>query len=95
MMMDPRKLQETMTHIVLHAWVDAYTSGRYRPAADLGTFSVQISEQATRLRESAVQLQAALEKMRIANEKLALRMAEHKAFFAKYQTPQPNPKPQQ
>jgi len=95
MMMDPRKLQETVTHIVLHAWVTEYTSGRdLRPAADLGTFATQIQEQATRLRDSAAQLQTALEKMRLANEKLALRMAEHKAFFAKYQTP-PNSKPAQ
>jgi len=39
------------------------------------------------LQESAAQLAAALERMRVANAKLAARMAEHRAFFAKYQTP--------
>jgi DNA anti-recombination protein RmuC len=87
-MIDPEELHELASHIILHAWVHQYLRGR-RGAAnpDLAHFSARLGDQALRLRESAVQLQAALEKMRVANEKLAARMAEHRAFFAKYQTP--------
>ena len=88
-MMDPEQLHDHASHIILHAWIATYLSGREAGTqANLATLSTQFQAQAGRLRESAILLQAALEKMRIANEKLALRMAEHKAFFAKYRTPE-------
>jgi hypothetical protein len=88
-MMDPDRLLDRSSHIVLHAWITVYLagpSGQTRP--DLLAFSTQLESQAGKLRESALQLRAALEKMRLANEKLAARMAEHKAFFAKYKSPE-------
>jgi hypothetical protein len=90
-MMDPDELHGHASHIVLHAWITVYLGARTAAGTDLATFSTNLNMQASRLRESAVQLQAALEKMRAANEKLAQRMAEHKAFFAKYQTPRQQP----
>ena len=54
----------------------------------LGTVKGYDPYDSGRLARSAADLAAALEKMRIANAKLALRMAEHKAFFAKYQRPE-------
>jgi hypothetical protein len=89
-MMDPEELHDHVSHVVLHAWVSLYLSGGGASARRLA-LATDFQAQAIRLRESAIQLQAALEKMRIANEKLASRMAEHKAFFAKYQTPRQNP----
>lgn len=90
-MMNPHDINDDAAHVVLHAWVSLYLSGRYTPPAggdaDLGQLSTRLGEHATKLQESAAQLAAALEKMRAANAKLALRMAEHKAFFAKYQVP--------
>jgi hypothetical protein len=77
-MMDPQKFHDEMSHIILHAWIAAYLGGRK---------AATLQSQTTRLQESALQLAAALEKMRTANAKLAARMAEHKAFFAKYQAP--------
>ena len=88
-MMDPERLLDRSSHIVLHAWITTYLSEPAgRPGVDLLTFSTQLGEQASRLRESAIALRAALEKMRIANEKLAERMAAHQAFFAKYKSTQ-------
>jgi hypothetical protein len=89
-MLDPQKLQDETTHIVLHGWIAAYLGGaKAAPAAaDLGALSTRLVGQAARLQETAAQLAIALEKMRTANAKLALRMAEHKAFFAKYRTPE-------
>ncbi len=87
-MMDPQRLQDDASHILLHAWVTLYLSGPAVGAStDLTALSTRLEAQAGKLRESAAQLAAALEKMRIANAKLAARMAEHKAFFAKYQAP--------
>jgi hypothetical protein len=87
-MIDPDELHELASHIILHAWVHQYLRGRrVRSSADLAQFSTRLNEQGIKLRESALALQEALEKMRVANEKLAARMAEHRAFFAKYQTP--------
>jgi hypothetical protein len=88
-MQNPPKLQADALHIVLHAWVATYLCARTTASNGAATtLSTDLQTQAGKLRESATALQAALEKMRIANEKLALRMAEHKAFFAKYQTPE-------
>ncbi len=86
-MTDPDSLQEHATHIVLHAWIAAYLAEGVQREPARPTASLLLSSQAQRLRESAIALQAALEKMRAANEKLAARMAEHKAFFAKYEAP--------
>jgi hypothetical protein len=87
--MDPQKLQDETSHIVLHGWIAVYLGGaKTAPAADLGALSTRLVGQAARLQETAAQLAIALEKMRAANAKLALRMAEHKAFFAKYRTPE-------
>lgn len=85
-MMDPEKLLADASHVVLFAWVATYLGSSAAAKADPQTLSVRFSDQTLRLRESALQLQLALEKMRLANEKLAARMAEHKAFFAKYKT---------
>jgi hypothetical protein len=84
-MMDPQKAHDDVMHIVLHAWIATYLGARTkgRPA----TLSSNLQSQAAKLQESAAQLAVALEKMRIANAKLAARMAEHRAFFAKYQAP--------
>jgi len=91
-MLDPDELHDHVSHIVLHAWVTLYLSGRGTEARpDLAAFSSNLQIQAHKLRESAAQLQIALEKMRVANEKLAVRMAEHKAFFANYQAPRQQP----
>jgi DNA anti-recombination protein RmuC len=88
-MTDPQKLHADATHLVLHAWVMAYLGGRAATAnGDTTTLATQLQTQAGKLRESTEQLAAALEKMRIANAKLAQRMAEHKAFFAKYRRPE-------
>jgi hypothetical protein len=84
-MMDPQKFHDDVSHIVLHAWIATYLGASTvgRPA----TLSNSLQAQANKLQESAAQLAIALEKMRIANAKLAARMAEHRAFFAKYQAP--------
>ncbi len=88
-MMNPDSIHDDAMHTVLHAWVTVYLrAGSSGVATALEPLSAQLQTQAVRLRESAVLLQAALEKMRLANERLAARMAEHKAFFAKYQAPQ-------
>jgi hypothetical protein len=84
--MDPQKFHDEISHIVLHAWIAAYlgagtSGGSTAPASNL-------QAQTTKLQESAAQLAVALEKMRVANAKLAARMAEHRAFFAKYQAPE-------
>jgi hypothetical protein len=84
-MIDPEQLQHQASYIVLHAWVATYrAAARDGSSPDPAAFSAQLQTQAGKLRDSAVALQAALEKMRIANERLAARMAAHKAFFAKY-----------
>jgi hypothetical protein len=87
-MMDPQKFHAELSHIVLHAWIATYlraqTKGADRRPA---TLSNNLQQQSVKLQESAAQLAAALERMRVANAKLAARMAEHRAFFAKYQTP--------
>jgi hypothetical protein len=81
--MDPQKFHDDVSHIVLHAWIATYlrprTTRAPRPA---------FQNSQSKLQESAAQLAVALEKMRIANARLAARMAEHRAFFAKYQTPE-------
>jgi hypothetical protein len=84
-MIDPQKFHDEISHIVLHAWIATYLGARTGsgPAA----LSSNLQAQTTKLQESAAQLAIALEKMRVANAKLAARMAEHRAFFAKYQTP--------
>jgi hypothetical protein len=98
-MTDPQRLQDDASHIVLYCWIATYlrandsalsegASSEGASSANLDRFSEQFQAQAIRLRESALLLQAALDKMRLANERLAARMAEHKAFFAKYQAPQ-------
>ncbi len=93
-MTDPERLQDDASHIVLYCWIATYLRGNDSASADgaspanIERFSEQFQAQAIRLRESALLLQAALDKMRLANERLAARMAEHKAFFAKYQAPQ-------
>ncbi len=93
-MTDPQRLQDDASHIVLYCWIATYlrandsASSDTASSANLERFSEQFQAQAIRLRESAQLLQAALDKMRLANERLAARMAEHKAFFAKYQAPQ-------
>lgn len=87
-MNDPQQLHDDALHIVLHAWIAAYVRKDRRVRSVRGGDPVQLSSQALRLRDSALQLQAALEKMRLANERLASRMAEHKAFFAKFQAPE-------
>ena len=88
-MTDPQKLHTAASHIVLHAWVATYLAGRSTVAGgQVTTLSTQLQIQAGKLNESALQLAAAIEKMRIANAKLAQRMAEHKAFFAKYRRPE-------
>jgi hypothetical protein len=91
-MMNPHDINDDAAHVVLHSWISLYLSRRYTaPAAggnaDIARLSTRLGEHASKLQESAAQLAAALEKMRVANAKLALRMAEHKAFFAKYQVP--------
>lgn len=87
-MTDPQRLQDDASHVLLHAWVTMYlSSATASPNTDLTAISTRLQVQAGKLAESALQLTAALEKMRIANAKLAARMAEHKAFFAKYQAP--------
>jgi hypothetical protein len=91
-MMNPHHINDDAAHVILHAWTSLYLSGRYTaPAAggtaDVARLSKRLGEHASKLQESAAQLAAALEKMRVANAKLALRMAEHKAFFAKYGVP--------
>ncbi len=87
-MLDPQPLHTEASHVVLHSWVAVYLRTG-RGAGAIGTSASEtLAAQAHRLRESAILLQAALEKMRIANERLAARMAEHKSFFAKYQTPE-------
>jgi len=87
-MMDPQKIHNDVSHIVLHAWVTMYLAA---PAAaangNLTALSSRLHTQASKLQASAEQLASAVEKMRVANAKLAQRMAEHKAFFAKYQRP--------
>jgi hypothetical protein len=89
LMIDPQKLNDDATHVVLHAWITVYLADRSTTsAADLGAGAARLAGHSARLQESAAQLASALEKMRAANAKLALRMAEHKAFFAKYQTPE-------
>jgi hypothetical protein len=88
-MPNPKKIQADATLIVLHAWVQTYFVRRAAGApGNVTSLSSQLQTQAGRLQESAIQLAAAVEKMRLANAKLAQRMAEHKAFFAKYQRPQ-------
>ncbi len=88
-MTDPQRLQDDASHVLLHAWATLYLSGGTAGVGnDLTAISTRLEAQAAKLRESAAQLAAALEKMRIANAKLAARMAEHKAFFAKYQAPE-------
>jgi hypothetical protein len=90
-MTDPQRLHDDTLKIVLISIATAYCSGRAGRAAiggDLDTLGTRLESQAGRLARSAADLAAALEKMRIANAKLALRMAEHKAFFAKYQRPE-------
>lgn len=93
-MTDPDRIQDDAVNVVLHAWIAAYlhaetstAAANIDAAAGAGAFAGQFAAQAARLRESALLLQAALDKMRLANERLAARMAEHKAFFAKYQAP--------
>ncbi len=87
-MMDPQKLHDDISHIVLHAWIAAYLGAGSTGAGNARTaFPNAFQAQQSKLQESAAQLAAALEKMRIANAKLAARMAEHRAFFAKYQAP--------
>jgi hypothetical protein len=87
-MIDPQKFHTEVSQIVLHAWIATYlqapTIGADRRPA---TIANQLHQQSAKLQESAAQLAAALERMRVANAKLAARMAEHRAFFAKYQTP--------
>ena len=56
-----------------------YTCRRTDPKTD----PKQLSEQSQKLRDAALNLKIALEKMRVANQKLAERMAEHKHFFEK------------
>ena len=88
-MLDPQRLLDDASHAILHAWVASYVQpGRAVRAKLVDSYSEQFQTQATRLRESAILLQAALEKMRLANERLAARMAEHRAFFTKYQAPE-------
>lgn len=88
-MMNSDSIHDDAMHTLLHAWVTVYLRSRGSQVAEsLEPLSTQLQSQAVRLRESAVLLQAALEKMRLANERLAARMAEHKAFFAKYQAPE-------
>jgi hypothetical protein len=88
-MLDPQKLQDDAAHVVIHAWISLYLAGHAGGAqVDLSALSSRLNNHAQKLQESAGQLASALEKMRMANAKLALRMAEHKAFFAKYQPPQ-------
>jgi hypothetical protein len=88
-MMDPQKLHDDISHILLHAWIATYLGAQSTAAGAARTaFPSGLRAQTSKLQESAVQLAAALEKMRIANAKLAARMAEHRAFFAKYQTPE-------
>jgi hypothetical protein len=84
-MMNPQKFQDEISHIVLHAWIATYLGAR--TIGGPTSLSSNLQAQTTRLQESAAQLAIALEKMRAANAKLAARMAEHRAFFAKYQTP--------
>ena len=84
-MMDPQKFHDEISHIVLHAWITTYLGAR--TSGGQTTLSRNLQHQTTKLQESAAQLAIALEKMRIANAKLAARMAEHRAFFAKYQAP--------
>ncbi len=87
-MTDPQQPHDDALHVVLHAWITTYLrTVSTETGAAREHFSGRLSTQAVRLRESALLLQAALEKMRIANERLATRMAEHKAFFSKYQAP--------
>ncbi len=86
-MMDPQRLQADASHIVLHAWIEIYLSGKAQANSGPSARTTRLADHASKLQESAAQLAAALEKMRVANAKLALRMAEHKAFFAKYQAP--------
>ncbi len=86
-MYDPFNVEDHVAHIILHAWVNAYLTDRPWNGARISHYSAKFEEQSAKLRDSAIALQAALEKMRAANEKLAQRMAEHKAFFAKYQNP--------
>lgn len=88
-MSDPQRLHDELSTIVLHAWTAVYLAGE--PTAKTGRIPVvssRLEDHAAKLQESAAQLAAALEKMRVANAKLALRMAEHKAFFAKYRPQQ-------
>jgi len=83
--MDPQKLHDEISHIVLHAWIATYLGAR--TAGGPTSLSSSLQAQTSKLQESAAQLAIALEKMRVANAKLAARMAEHRAFFAKYQSP--------
>jgi len=83
-MTDPQKFHDEISHIVLHAWIATYLGAR-PGGGPTTTLSSNLQAQASKLQESAAQLAIALEKMRVANAKLAARMAEHRAFFAKYQ----------
>lgn len=55
-----------------------------RPRVIPSETSARLKERSEALKDASVNLQAAILKMRAANEKLAARMAEHKAFFDKY-----------
>jgi hypothetical protein len=84
-MTDPQNLQDQATHVILHAWITRYLAGRASISdGDAAALAKRLHLQAGKLNDSAIALAAALEKMRAANAKLAQRMAEHKAFFAKY-----------
>ncbi len=88
-MTDPQKLHVEISSIVLHAWTEAYLADAKTGTSNgLTALASRLENHAAKLSDSAAQLAAALEKMRIANAKLALRMAEHKAFFAKYRPAQ-------
>ncbi len=84
-MTDPMSAYEEALNTVLHAWVTTYLDSARTPTVeDLAAIANRFERHAHRLRESAVVLEAALEKMRRANERLAARMVEHKQFFEGY-----------
>ncbi len=88
-MFDRQKLYDELSTILLHAWTAVYLAREPRVKPDrIPVISSRLEDHAAKLQESAAQLAAAVEKMRVANAKLALRMAEHKAFFAKYRPQQ-------
>ncbi len=58
-----------------------------RPRTISTEASARLSERREALETATVNLQAAVAKMKAANEKLAARMVEHKAFFDKLNRP--------